>query len=215
MWYLYLDESGDLGFDFERKKPSEFFTITILATNHRETIKTIDLAVRKTLRRKVNKKKKSESELKGTRTSLAVKRYFFQQIAALDFELFSVTIAKRRVYRRLCRARRSKSRLYNFIAKQVLDKIPFESASGSVELVVDRSKGKREVAEFNNYVVAQLEGRLDPKYKLTINHRNSKTDRGLSAVDLFCWGIARRYECADDEWYTIFQDKIRLDKRYL
>ncbi len=30
MWYLYLDESGDLGFDFVNKKPSKFFTITIL-----------------------------------------------------------------------------------------------------------------------------------------------------------------------------------------
>ena len=24
MWYLYLDESGDLGFDFVNKKPSRF-----------------------------------------------------------------------------------------------------------------------------------------------------------------------------------------------
>ncbi len=27
MWNLYLDESGDLGFDFVNKKPSKFFTI--------------------------------------------------------------------------------------------------------------------------------------------------------------------------------------------
>ncbi len=26
MIYIYLDESGDLWFDFENKKPSEFFT---------------------------------------------------------------------------------------------------------------------------------------------------------------------------------------------
>jgi len=31
MWFLYLDESGDLGFDFVNRKPSKFFTITILA----------------------------------------------------------------------------------------------------------------------------------------------------------------------------------------
>lgn len=30
MWYLYLDESGDLGFDFVNKKPSKFFTVTII-----------------------------------------------------------------------------------------------------------------------------------------------------------------------------------------
>ena len=30
MLHLFLDESGDLGFDFVNKKPSKFFTITIL-----------------------------------------------------------------------------------------------------------------------------------------------------------------------------------------
>ena len=33
MWYLYLDESGDLGFDFVNKSPSKFFTIAILVLN--------------------------------------------------------------------------------------------------------------------------------------------------------------------------------------
>jgi hypothetical protein len=31
--YLYLDESGDLGFDFVNKKPSKFFTVTIMVIN--------------------------------------------------------------------------------------------------------------------------------------------------------------------------------------
>lgn len=29
MWLLYLDESGDLGFDFVNKRPSNHFTITM------------------------------------------------------------------------------------------------------------------------------------------------------------------------------------------
>ena len=32
-----MDESGDLGFDFVNKKPSEFFTICIVATSHKST----------------------------------------------------------------------------------------------------------------------------------------------------------------------------------
>ena len=27
---IYLDESGDLGFDFENKQPSRYFVITVL-----------------------------------------------------------------------------------------------------------------------------------------------------------------------------------------
>ena len=57
MWYLYLDESGDLGFDFKFKNPSKFFTICILAFNQRDSFKTIGKAVKKTLYRKLKKPK--------------------------------------------------------------------------------------------------------------------------------------------------------------
>ena len=50
MWYLYLDESGDLGFDFVNKKPSKFFTIAILAVkgveNNRRLIKGVKVTLR-------------------------------------------------------------------------------------------------------------------------------------------------------------------------
>ncbi len=71
MWWLYLDESGDLGFDFVNKKPSEFFTICILATSHRETNSRMKTAVKRTLRRKLNHKaKRVVTELKGVFFSL-------------------------------------------------------------------------------------------------------------------------------------------------
>jgi hypothetical protein len=31
MIFLYLDESGDLGFDFVNKRPSKYFVVTVLA----------------------------------------------------------------------------------------------------------------------------------------------------------------------------------------
>ncbi|HEX3997711.1 MAG TPA: hypothetical protein VHX65_04075 [Pirellulales bacterium] len=60
-----------------------------------------------------------------------------------------------------------KERLYNFIAWQVLDEIPFEHATEAVELIVDKCKGKRQIA-FNQYMVGQLKGRLDPRGSLRI-----------------------------------------------
>ena len=35
MLFLYLDESGDLGFDFVNKKPSRYFVVTVLAVQDR------------------------------------------------------------------------------------------------------------------------------------------------------------------------------------
>lgn len=50
--HLYLDESGDLGFDFENKKPSRFFVITLLAVTDTKSIKIINKAVARTLDKK-------------------------------------------------------------------------------------------------------------------------------------------------------------------
>ena len=58
MWYLYLDESGDLGFDFVNKKPSRFFTITILVIKGNIENRLLFNAVKKTLRRRLNPRKK-------------------------------------------------------------------------------------------------------------------------------------------------------------
>ena len=77
MWYLYLDESGDLGFDFVNKKPSKFFTVTILALSCRDANRQLIKAAKITLRRKLNKAKHQKRivyELKGTGTTIEVKK---------------------------------------------------------------------------------------------------------------------------------------------
>ncbi len=56
MWYLYLDESGDLGFDFVHKRPSNFFTVTILVVKGMENNRALANAVKKTIRRKLDPK---------------------------------------------------------------------------------------------------------------------------------------------------------------
>ena len=101
LWFLYLDESGDLGFDFDNKNPSRYFTVAILALRTSTNNRGIINAVKKTLRRTVNPKRKRKRlgiELKGSRTSLDVKKYFFRQVSGIRFGIYSVTLNKRRLY---------------------------------------------------------------------------------------------------------------------
>ena len=213
MWYLYLDESGDLGFDFVNKKPSKFFTVTILALSGVDKNRAFINAVKHTLKRKLKKKKIGIlQELKGHKTSLEVKEYFYRQVRDLKFELYSLTLNKRRLYEKLTK---EKDRVYNYISRLVLDKIPFEKANMRVELIVDKSKGKPEIKEFNSYIIRQLQGRLDPKVPLDIYHRLSHEASGLQAVDMFCWGIFRKYEKKDSSWFELFKEKVIFDELYL
>ena len=128
-------------------------------------------AVRTTLRRKLNyskNKKRQIQELKGTGTTLEIKNYFFKKIENIKFGIYSITLNKKRVFNQLTK---DKSRVYNYIARKVLDAIPFEKNNNDrIELVIDKSMAKPEIIEFNSYIRRQLEGRLPPSVPLDIYH---------------------------------------------
>lgn len=209
MLYLYLDESGDLGFDFFSKRPSKFFTITVLVVkgidNNRKLIK----AANKTIKRKLSDQ---QTELKGTKDSIKVKKYFYKQVIDIPFGIYSLSLNKSRVYDSLTK---QKDRVYNFIARKVLDAIPLEDTSLRIELIIDKSKSKKEVRDFNGYIIRNLKGRIDPLTPLEIYHWRSHENKGLQAVDIFSWGIFRKYEKKDYEWFNIFKEKVKYDSIYL
>jgi len=214
MWHLYLDESGDLGFDFVNKKPSKFFTVCIFAVGSHDANRKIIKEAKITLRRKINnKRKKHLNELKATKTTLDVKRYFYERVKNVHFGIYAITLNKQKVYERLTK---NKSRVYNYVARQVLDQIPFEKNNGQrVSLILDRSMSKPEINEFNSYIGRQLEGKLSPSVPLDISHRLSHEDFGVQVADLFSWGVFQKYERRNTEWYDVFKDKIRYDQQFL
>jgi len=175
----------------------------------RENRQKIAKAVKRTLR---NKFTKHRSELKGSKQSIEIKKYFYRHVESVPFEIYALTLNKRRVYDSLSQR---KDRVYNFIARMVLDVIPFTSASVRVSLVIDRSKSKKEIAEFNDYLIRQLSGKVEPKIPLDIDHHLSHEDLSLQAVDLFSWGVFRKHEKGDKEWFEVFKGKIKYDDVYL
>lgn len=215
MFYLYLDESGDLGFDFVNKKPTKFFTICILTVKGAESRKRIAKMIERTLRRKLNPKNKRRRivhELKATSTTLQIKQYFYRNIRNADFSIYSLTLNKKRLYPNLIN---DKSRVYNWIARMLLDQIDFSDAQTQVNLVIDKSKSKPEIAEFDRYVLWNLKGKINPKIPLSIAHKDSREDLCLNVADLFSWGIFRKYEKKDSAWYKVYQEKIRFEDLYL
>jgi hypothetical protein len=215
MWWLYLDESGDLGFDFVNAKPSNFFTVCILATSSAETQAAFKQSIRRTLKHKVNtpsRRRRIETELKGSSTTLAIKQYAWRHLADAQFGIYAVTLNKRRLYERLTR---EKERVYNYIARRVVDHIPFERAQDKVQLIVDRSKGKLGIADFNEYLRRQLQGRINPAVTLDITHEDSRRWHGLQWADLFAWGIFQKYERHRTPWFDTFKEKVRFDEQFL
>ena len=215
MWWLYLDESGDLGFDFVNAKPSEYFTICILATSSREANGRFRYAVKKTLKRKLNHSRRSSrvaDELKATHTTLGVKQYALGLLDDSKFGIYALTLNKRRLFSRLAE---NKDHVYNYVARLVIDQIPFERAVDGIHLIIDRSKGPRRIREFNEYLRNQLAGRIDPRVPLHIEHADSRDSAGVQLADSFAWGVFQKYERGDTSWYEKFAQRVVYDEQYL
>jgi hypothetical protein len=215
---IYLDESGDLGFDFTKSKTSSKFAITLLVCNGVESADEFRTAVRRTLKNKLKRKNtkvlRSVVELKGAKTSLAVKKYFYRNLTGRGWKIYTVVLNKCRVNEDLRRPD-TKKKLYNFLARFLLEKVNLMHASPAVTLVTDRCKNKEEIRDFNRYVANQLEALLPLNIPLNIYHEFSHENPGLQAVDLFCWGIFRKYEKRDEEWFVVYRDKLAFETEYL
>src|SRR5579864_6243897 len=94
--FIFLDESGDLGFDFKSKSPTNIFAITLLACKNWFAVKDFQKSVSRTLKNKINHKANKKSikhELKGSETTIATKKYFLQQILNnFDWNIYSILL---------------------------------------------------------------------------------------------------------------------------
>ncbi len=215
--FIYLDESGDLGFDYENKRPSKKFVVTLLVCKNKLAVDSFKRAVRRTLKNKLNHKKTNKrvvEELHATHLSYTIKRYFYQQIKNTEWEIYTVALNKSKVYDHLSN-KVGRKKLYNYLSNFLLEQVDLSTVNPAVTLIVDKCKNKAEIEDFNQYLANQLEARLPLNVPLNIYHEDSKANTGLQAVDLFCWGIYRKYEHADTEWYSNYCSQIQFETEYL
>jgi len=213
LYYLYLDESGDLGHYTDSPGASKYFVITVLEVTNDQDKKAIEKAVERTLKNKLHKKRSSKTslitELKATNTTFAVKQYFYRQVEKIPFHLYAVILDKTRFGNHL---QFNHNRIYRFITHLVIKSLPLEAATTRALFVLDQRMGGAAIQEFNKLLRLQIESQLPPQVSLFIDHRNSNAMRPLQAVDLFSWGIYRKYEAGDTQWYDVFREKIKFER---
>ncbi|MGE3920517.1 MAG: DUF3800 domain-containing protein [Gammaproteobacteria bacterium] len=103
----------------------------------------------------------------------------------------------------------------NYLSRHVAEKITFPTDIKSMSLTVDKCKSHSEIKDFNHYIETHLTARLPSCVKFDISHEPSHENAGLQAVDLFCWGIAKKYSDNNEDWYSYFKEKIAYEDIYL
>jgi len=213
MFYLFLDESGDLGFDFNKPGTTKYFVETVLLLPNTAAKRAMEKAVERTLKNKisVNRKDRSGLELKGANTDFPIKQYFWRQCEKIDFGIYAVILDKKLLPNHLTL---DKPRLYNSLARQVIDEAPLPEDPTRVIITIDKSQAPHEIQALNRSLIAQLQAKVDPHWPLEIFHMKSHEVKGLQAVDMFSWGVFHKYEDRDTAWFDLYAARIRKELNF-
>jgi len=213
MIYVYLDESGDLWFDFENKSPSDFFTITIVIIKGIQTNKSLKKEIEIVIKRKLNTKKSKRyvSEIKWSRTNISIKKYLYKRIKNYDFDVYSITFNKRNVKESLIK---NKSRLYNYFVRLLIDQVDLSSVENRLTIVLDKSKNKEQIKDCNDYLIRNIESKVSLDVEVDILHEDSTVIKQLQLADIFCYWFFEKYNKNNTDWLDEFKDKVKFDDLY-
>jgi len=203
--FIYLDESGDLGFN---KGSSKYFVISFIA---------MDTKTNLILKRKIKKVKKrhkigKDVEIKANKSNHSLRVDVLKEICSLPIEIYSITTKKQGINKSL---RKDTNIFYNYMVNLILVPYIEESKISNLCLIADSrinkvSKGMR----FGDYLKYKVffENNLY-KIKLDIKYLDSLTSYGLQAVDFITNSIFKSYEQANDRYYKALRGRIIRDNR--
>ncbi|MDO8529471.1 MAG: DUF3800 domain-containing protein [bacterium] len=201
MAYIFLDESGDLGF---KSTSSKWFIFTIVLTNdHRKIEKVI-----KKIRKGLKKEYKKVSELHAYHSQPIVKKKMLKMLAELeDFKILCIILNKKKVY---IDFQKQKNYLYNYTANILLDRLHNKkviNVNEPIELYIDQKDTNKFIRDnFEKYLKGNFIKRGNNKVNIKI--KPSHTEKCLQAVDFVSWAIFRKYEKNDYEYYEIIKNSI-------
>ena len=203
MKYIFLDESGELGF---KASSSKYFVITLLACDEGE-LYSLRRIMKKVRNKIIKKKLKKYPELKGNNSNDHIREDVLKRFMGTKSEIFVIILEKSKVYEYL---KDKKDKLYNYISNLILNECSLEDSN--IKLVVDKSKSNHSLREdFDNYIRKKLDEK-NQACKLSIKHENSQNEAVLQVLDFVSWAIFRNYEYQDHRFMEIIKNKIVIKK---
>ncbi|OGM15913.1 hypothetical protein A2V56_04825 [Candidatus Woesebacteria bacterium RBG_19FT_COMBO_42_9] len=204
MAYIFLDESGDLGFN-PKKKSSKYFVVTVLTTSDKKPIEKLVKKVHSKLRKKI--RKLSGGILHAYKEKPSTKKRILSGLAGIDCLIMAIYLNKSKVYTKL---KEEKHILYNYVANILLDRIMrkrFTFSRSKIFLIASKRETNKFLNEnFKNYLKNQVSNRH--KVDMAVEIKTPAQERSLQAVDFVSWSIFRKYEHGDETYYNLIKSKV-------
>ena len=204
MAYIFLDESGDLGFNFQKRKTSKFFIITCLFTGNKSPLEKIVKNIHSELKKKY---KRRFGVLHCVKEKPITRKRLLRRLNEKDCIIMTIYLNKKKVYTRL---QNEKQVLYNYVANVLLDRIYSKKiipARNNIELIASRRETNKFLNEnFRNYLNIQMRNRHRVSIKVSI--KSPSEEKVLQVVDFVSWATFRKYQHGDDSYYSLIKSKI-------
>jgi hypothetical protein len=200
MAYIFLDESGDLGFDFTKKRTSKYFIITFLFTNNKRPLEKAAKIIHRGLRKRYRLR---TGVLHATREESITCLRFLRKLAELDCKVMAIYLNKAKVYTKL---QHEKAVLYNYVTNILLDRLMTKrlvDKNTPILIASRRETNKFLNQNFKNYLSQQVKSNYQTKIEIQI--KTPAEEKALQATDFVSWAIFRKYEYEDDTYYNIIK----------
>ncbi len=210
MAYIFLDESGDLGFDFTKKRTSNYFVITLLFCKKKRLIEKVVARTHRDLKKKHRGK---QSVLHCYREKPLTRQRLLRRLADTECGIMTIYLNKKRVYTRL---QDEKQVLYNYVTNILLDRI-FTKKLVPTDRKILLIASRRETNKFlNENFMDYLRVSMNTQHKLDIEVtiKTPYEEKALQAVDFASWSIYRKHEQGDESYYQILKANI-IEERSL
>ncbi len=205
MAYIFLDESGDLGFDFEKSRTSKFFLITFLYCKNKRPIEKIVALTHAEL--------KKQHKMKGGilhcyQQKPITRQRLLNRLAGCDCCVMTIYLNKRRIYAYI---QNETDALYSYLTNILLDRILTKKLLGSnpdnIQLIASRKETNKFLNKnFRKYLENEIRNNHGTEIKVEIKMPHE--EKGLQAVDFVSWAIFRKQEYEDESYYNLIKSKI-------
>ena len=203
---IYLDESGDLGFNF-KEGASAFFVISFIAMDE-----PISLKLKRAMK-KVKQKHRipKKVEIKGNNSSPALRLDVLRAISALPIEIYTIIVDKKKIDKHL---RNDTNIFYNYMVNLIVAPYLEREKINEAHIIADlritkTAKGMR----FADYLKYKLFFERKLYIELIIEFLDSRKSYGLQAVDFVSYSLFRKYERKDKKYYQIIEKRVKGEKK--
>ncbi len=201
MPFAFQDESGNLGYDFE-KGASRYFVLALLLIDDPEPLRQRI----KRLRHERRLPDGYEFKFRRVKGRKDLARIFFQAIAPIHFTIRVAVVDKAQVSEIFHEMNRQD--VYNFVIGQLMLRMPDEAVFNTRLIIDGATQSKTFTRRLRKHLSDLAQAEQRPIRFKRVTERDSKSDEALQCIDMIVGAIAEKWTRGKDEFYRMFESKV-------